>query len=111
MRRNLENGVLDQVSSPSFDGGSKLRLSPIVIMLLFRTIKTLSITKISLFPVMYQNIPAFRRDSSSKSETDESCARSGLYGVGAPVQELQYGFALQSLSVVSHCHPATEYQI
>ncbi|GFT24223.1 hypothetical protein TNCV_2064521 [Trichonephila clavipes] len=30
---------------------------------------------------------------------------------GAPNQELQYGFALPSPSVVSHCHPTTERRI
>ncbi|GFV09723.1 hypothetical protein TNCV_2597781 [Trichonephila clavipes] len=54
---------------------------------------------------------AFKRDSSSKPETDKShlvrdqdCMEDG---VGTPNQELQYGFALSSLSVVSHYHPTT----
>ncbi|GFW22237.1 hypothetical protein TNCV_1429911 [Trichonephila clavipes] len=31
--------------------------------------------------------------------------------VDAPNQDLLYGFALQSPSVVSHCHPTTECQL
>ncbi|GFW37519.1 hypothetical protein TNCV_861261 [Trichonephila clavipes] len=58
---------------------------------------------------------AFRRYSSSKPETDEShLVRDQDYmtdGVGASNQELQYGFALPSPSVVWHCHPTTERQI
>ncbi|GFX81949.1 hypothetical protein TNCV_2571481 [Trichonephila clavipes] len=58
---------------------------------------------------------AFRRDSSSKPETDEShlvrdkdCMAEG---VGAPNQELLDGFAWPSPSVVSNGHPTTECQI
>ncbi|GFW44145.1 hypothetical protein TNCV_3855061 [Trichonephila clavipes] len=57
---------------------------------------------------------AFRRDSSAKPRADEShlvrdqdCIADGI---GTPDQELQYGFALPSPSVVSHCHPTTERQ-
>ncbi|GFS56794.1 hypothetical protein TNCV_2222141 [Trichonephila clavipes] len=57
---------------------------------------------------------AFRRDSSSKPETDEShlVRYEGLAdGVGAPNQELEYGFAFPLPSVVLHRHPTTERQI
>ncbi|GFV86265.1 hypothetical protein TNCV_2093061 [Trichonephila clavipes] len=39
---------------------------------------------------------------------DQDCM---AYSVGVPNQELQYGFALPSPSVVSHCHSTTERQI
>ncbi|GFU48581.1 hypothetical protein TNCV_1439541 [Trichonephila clavipes] len=52
---------------------------------------------------------AFRRDSSSKPETDEChLVQNQDIGIGSPNQELQYGFALPLPSVVSHCHPTTE---
>ncbi|GFX26024.1 hypothetical protein TNCV_2273651 [Trichonephila clavipes] len=50
----------------------------------------------------------FRRDSSSKPETDEShLVRNQDCVISTPSKELQYGFA----SVDSHCHPTTECQI
>ncbi|GFV36532.1 hypothetical protein TNCV_2260511 [Trichonephila clavipes] len=53
-----------------------------------------------------------RRDSSSKPETDEShLVRNQDCDINAPDQELQYGFALPSSSVNSHCHPITQRQI
>ncbi|GFX80662.1 hypothetical protein TNCV_499291 [Trichonephila clavipes] len=56
-----------------------------------------------------------KKNSSSKPETNESLlVRDQNYmtdGVGALNQELQYGFALPSPSVVSHCHPTTECKI
>ncbi|GFT15759.1 hypothetical protein TNCV_4943131 [Trichonephila clavipes] len=49
---------------------------------------------------------------SSKPETDESrLVRDQNCDIGAPNQELQYGFAMPSPSVVSYCHTATERQI
>ncbi|GFW10682.1 hypothetical protein TNCV_4918011 [Trichonephila clavipes] len=57
----------------------------------------------------------FRQDSSSRPETYEShlvqnkdCMADG---VRTPKQEMQYGSALSSPSVVSHGHPTTEHPI
>ncbi|GFW57838.1 hypothetical protein TNCV_2927571 [Trichonephila clavipes] len=52
----------------------------------------------------------FFKDETDKSHLvrDPHCM---VDGVDAPNQELQYGFALPSPSVVSHCHPTRERQI
>ncbi|GFV19227.1 hypothetical protein TNCV_3224451 [Trichonephila clavipes] len=52
------------------------------------------------------------RDSSSDPKIDEShLVRDQDCDIGAPNQELQYGFALLTPSVDSHCHPTTQRQI
>ncbi|GFV53244.1 hypothetical protein TNCV_4313241, partial [Trichonephila clavipes] len=51
----------------------------------------------------------FRRDFSSKPETDENhLVRDQDCDTGAPNQQLQHRFALPSTSVDSHYPPTTE---
>ncbi|GFV93611.1 hypothetical protein TNCV_1989231 [Trichonephila clavipes] len=72
-----------------------------------------SAVSLGRFPLWLRT--AFRWDSSSKLEIDESnivldqdCMADNI---SAPNQEFQYSFALPSPSVVSHCHPTAERQI